>query len=178
MSDRFWGKIMIGGEISPRTAAKLAVFISGNNLFGEYGETPFIPNSADDLALRASETGGYLKFSDDEASWGQFGELEHFLVQHKIPYDRQSEAKYEYDAELIVYRPESGLVRYPTDQDGNVLVPAETARKAIASIRKGRLWEALAVLEGAIGNPPLPPFVIRATAGKRGGGRGGSNIPS
>src|SRR5438094_5639318 len=47
---------------------------------------------------------GHLQFTDPEARYGEFEELEAFLERHGISYDRHSSAKYEHDAELVRYR--------------------------------------------------------------------------
>ena len=94
-----------------------------------------------------------MHLTDDQARWGRFEELEEFLEEHRIPYRRRSEAKYEYDAELVEYRPEMGTVCCPTNSTGEPLVRLESlvaVDKALARtverLRLGRTKDPLTAL--------------------------------
>lgn len=63
----------------------------------------------DDYSGEQYEEDGILTMEDSEARYGEFEDLEDYLVKSQIPFDRASEAYTEYDAETVYYRPESGL---------------------------------------------------------------------
>ena len=96
--------------------------------------------------MRACDEGGVrlLHLCNVEASWGEFGELEEFLVRRKISFRRRSEAKYEHDACVIEFRPGIGPVQYPTDSSGKPFVP-------LADLVQASAWLEQAV-ESAAGN--------------------------
>ncbi|MDI6824662.1 MAG: hypothetical protein QME87_09955 [Bacillota bacterium] len=96
----------------------------------------------------------------DDAPWGRFEELEEYLVQHGIPFDRHTEAKYEYDAVLRVFRPGALDEEVPANQDGNIVVLAEDIRQAIAATktRKALVHRLEEIIRASV---PLPPLVVR-----------------
>ena len=74
-----------------------------------------------------------------------FEELEGFLCEHGIPFDRHSDARYEFDAEKVAFRP--GMNRpleMPSNKDGDTLlrvdeirpVAEELARLATTKMRR------------------------------------------
>jgi hypothetical protein len=64
-----------------------------------------------------------LLLADHEATWGSFDLLEAFLVNHGIAFDRQSEGKFGFDAELVQYRPgmKKPLVRMTSQNNKPVI---------------------------------------------------------
>ena len=69
-------------------------------------------------------------FSDDQARYGQFEELEKFLRQHDIHFDRKSDTKYEYDGETVIFRGDKEFTFFST-QEGNLLVSYDSIRAAV-----------------------------------------------
>lgn len=51
------------------------------------------------------EDGGIIQYGAAKALNGEFEDLEKYLQENKIPFDRSSEGYYEYDPEYSVYRP-------------------------------------------------------------------------
>ena len=132
MADRMACEIWIGGTISNALAEELCGLICDTGSSLGWGEAAYKPSTVKDLSL-ASE-GGVLHLYDDERTWGEFEDLEEFLRENKIPYDRQTASKYEYDAEQAIYRPASGLEVTPTTGSGNPVVEVASLQPVIDSI--------------------------------------------
>ena len=79
--------------------------------------------------LRALDEKGHLVLADVEARFGMFEDLEAFCVEHGIPFDRHSDARYEFDAENVMFRPgmKSPLV-ISSNNAGDDLFNAEAIR--------------------------------------------------
>ena len=116
---------------------------------------------------QALDENGHLFLVNDQARYGMFEELEDFLCEHDIPYDRHSDARFEWDAENVTFRP--GMERpleMPSNKDGDTLLrmdqirplAKELARLATAKLTKGKI---LAVVRKASRklNKLLPPEV-------------------
>ena len=114
MSDRFWGEIAFPLVLMDKEIEEII-------------ETETTGDSNID------KTDDLYFFGDPDAKYGEFEELEELLVNKGIPFDRHSEAKYEYEAETRKYRPpvgESGGcdVVINTNQDGHPVVYADDVR--------------------------------------------------
>jgi hypothetical protein len=81
-----------------------------------------------------------------------FAVLERFLVEHRIAFDRFSEAFCEYNAEVVRFRGGKEAVVLPADQNGNVLLDRET----VAAVLEDALLDAPAKVE-AIRRLVSPP---------------------
>ncbi|HEY3963619.1 MAG TPA: hypothetical protein VGM05_03615 [Planctomycetaceae bacterium] len=125
MSDRMAAEIWIGGRIPKRLVPQLCGTICTEGISLDWDESLFAPNNAADLLEGCGDEGGtrLLHLCNVEACWGEFGELEEFLVRRKISFRRRSEAKYEHDAQIVEFRPGIEPVRYPTDSSGKPYVP-------------------------------------------------------
>ena len=175
MADRFPGEITIGGKIP---AALLEEFLgevaSSGASVGDYGNAPFDGRTAEELRGTLDEN-GQLRLADPEACYGQFEELEGFLQEHGIPFDRHSDARYEFDAVNVMFRP--GMerpVEVASNNAGDSLADAgelrqvarELARLATAGLTNDKLLAAVAKtsrdLEAVLPPDvePLPPLEI------------------
>lgn len=125
MSDRMAAEIWIRGAIPKRLVPQLCDCISTEGVSIDWDDALFRPSGAAELLEACRDEGRVrlLHLCNVEASWGQFGELEEFLVQHGISFRRRSEAKYEHDACIVEHRPGIGAVQYPTDSSGKPFVP-------------------------------------------------------
>ena len=133
---------------------------------GGYDGTEFNCQNADELR-QALEENGHLFLADDQARFGMFEELEGFLCEHNIPFDRHSDARYEFDAENVRFRP--GMDR-PLDvpsngtgddlMDVNMIRPVakELARLAVGKLTKDKLLAAVKKASRKL-NKVLPPKV-------------------
>ena len=125
MSDRMAAEIWIGGGVPKRLVPQLCGAICSEGTSLGWDEALFAPGNAAELleACRDQDGVRLLHLCNVEACWGEFGELEEFLVQRRIGFRRRSEARYEHDAQIIEFRPGIGPVRYPTDSSGKPYVP-------------------------------------------------------
>jgi len=141
MADRMAAEISIGGKIPASLVPDLCAVIADDHVCLDWGDRRFEPGSAKELMEATQELGTaenpvqLLWLCDDEARWGEFDSLEEFLVQHGIAFTRRSAGKYEYDAELVEYRPgmQSPCVIY-LDLSGNPTVLASELSPAVASL--------------------------------------------
>jgi len=171
MADYFAGRIEIGGPLRRRTLNTLieAILNYGRLSLVGYGDVP-----ATEVTLReAFQTGQTVTLYDDQARYGQFDELEEFLVRHRIHFDRLSDARFEYNAELVRYRGRGQPAVFPSNTDGQMLVKVEEVlrilgnRRYAANRKLQAVWLLVAPPEAA----PLEPVRLISAAIKKGGGR-------
>jgi hypothetical protein len=176
MAERMAAEIHVGGKITPELAEELCGCLRTAGVQPEYGSGHFEPQNASEL-LQAKD-GDHLRFYDDEATWGEFADLEEFLEEHGIPFDRYSDGKYEYDCEVKRFRPEIGVSICVTNKSGLSMVeavslkPVERALKRLPVEFKNKglsmagLWKRIERIEKLLRKklpdemPRLPPFRI------------------
>ncbi len=147
MSEKLAAEINIGGKVRRPVAEVLRDVIAAERVSLEWGDVPFEPKTVDDLlAARVDNGSGLLtlRLYDDQASWGEFDSLERFLQEHKIPFVRHTEGKYDYDPEVVAFHPACGLVqeltdhnRHPTVQIAAVKPIAHKLATILADMRSG-----------------------------------------
>ena len=129
MADHFPGEITIGGKVpADLLEAFLGELNSAEAKVGGYDGADAAFQSARELR-EALNNDGHLFLVDDQAQCGMFEDLEAFCVKHGIAFDRHSDAKYEYDAENVYFRP--GMKEpesVPSNNDGEALLRVETIR--------------------------------------------------
>jgi hypothetical protein len=167
MGERYPGEITIGGKVPAAVLDELLGQVAATNVsVGGYDGPAFECHSAEELSKVLDES-GHLFLVDAEASYGQFEELEVFCVEHGIPFDRHSDAKYEFDCQNVYYRP--GMERPVavasnncqedlTDVDKVRPVARELARLATAKVSHEELLAAV-VKAGKELDEALPPEV-------------------
>jgi hypothetical protein len=105
MGEYYPGEITIGGKVS---AAVLTEFLSevasAGASVGDYDGPTFGAKTVEEL-LKVLNEDGHLVLADSQASFGQFDELEAFCIKNDIPFDRHSDAHYEFDAVNVYFRP-------------------------------------------------------------------------
>jgi hypothetical protein len=110
------------------------MFIMADRFYGEIKiPVSYIDDELQELIDQYSadtfEEDGIFSLSDPDARSGEFEELEEYLVQNNIPFDRFSDSYAEYEAEKKQYRPESGITGVTlTGGDGHTYVQAEDLR--------------------------------------------------
>jgi len=108
MSDRMYARIVIGGPIKDEETARelLEVLVDEGLSPGEDPCDEFL-ESADEweaYILNEIDKKKYLEAHDVEADMGMFRYLEEFLIKHDIEFNRYSWAKYDYAAQIAIFR--------------------------------------------------------------------------
>ncbi len=101
MSDRMAAEIWIGGKLSRSLLEEFPI----SDLRLDW-DNNCLASSAEADILAGRDENGLLHFADYEAAWGQFEELEGWLREHKLPFRRRSDGKYEHAPELVEFRPD------------------------------------------------------------------------
>lgn len=165
MAERMTVEIAIGGPVPRHLVPGLLQAIQAEAIYLTGEDKPFSADSAEDL-LRAARDGNAattLNLMDHEVAWGHFETLEPFLKEHNIAFDRWSEGKYEFDAELLQFRP--GMTQpfcCATLQNQEPVVEARLVASALESLERGEHERAANILRAALGPDvePLQPFTI------------------
>ncbi len=131
MADRMAAQIWIGGGLSAEQAEELCGVIADEGASLDYGDKAFRPSTPQDLiqACDENDDGQMLCLCDDQASRGEFADLESFLQQHAIPYTRHGEGGGSYNGEIVEYRPGSDPVCISIDANGNPAVDVDVIRR-------------------------------------------------
>ena len=131
MADRMAAEIWIGGKLPRSLLEEFPI----SDLALDWDETPFDATSEEGI-LSARDESGLLHFADCEAAWGEFEELEGWLREHNIPFQRQSSGKYEYDLASWSFAPTCRARKprqgHSTTQEGEPVVCREEIEKAHA----------------------------------------------
>lgn len=134
MSDRMAAEIWVGGKLTRGLLDEFPI----SDLRLDWDENPIDATSEEGI-LSARDESGLLHFADCEAAYGEFAELEGWLREHNIPFQRQSCGRYEYDACLVEFRPD--LPGKPdtytlTTQEGAPVICREEIEKAMQSMER------------------------------------------
>ena len=175
MGEYFPAEITIGGKVPARLLEEfLAEIRSAGAKVGGYDGAEFACQDAEELRQALDES-GHLFLVDDQASFGMFEDLEGFLVDNGIPFDRHTDTKHEFDAENVRFRP--GMKR-PARVSSNSLgddlmdvdkvrpVAKALARLATAGVNKERLLAAVLTVSRKLKKvlppevKPLPPLKV------------------
>jgi hypothetical protein len=130
MSDRFPGEITIGGRIPRRLLDTLAGMIAseGVSIDWQYALDKAAVRAAIEAAAAKGET---VRFTNDEAAYGEFLDLEGWLTSHGIHFDRHSDARYEYDGENAYHRGGRKVIVMPAGQNGDPQVRCQDILKIL-----------------------------------------------
>ena len=161
MADRFCAQITIGGRLTRRRLPRFLKAIADSRGSLEWGDAPFQPASADELT--AALSAGRLVLCDDQARFGEFENLEAACRRLHLAYTRHSESRYEFEAELVDWRPgmREPIVRMCCSNSQNVLVWADFVQEALDHLKARRYRKALTVLQWLLPTiPELPPLEI------------------
>jgi hypothetical protein len=136
MSEPIPTEISIGGKIREDQVPGLCQAIAEEGVSLEWGDASFTPDTAEGLLAACQEHDGVrvLWLCDDQANYGRLPELAAFLEREQIAFRQKSDAKYEYDAEIIEYRPKLGAVSYSSDNSGQPLIPLKTLTSLAAAV--------------------------------------------
>ena len=136
MSETIAAEIRIGGKVVASLVPPLCQRIAREAVALDWGEGRFSPKTKEDLLEAREDRDGvlFLCLCDDQARLGEFAELEAFLRGHGIAFDRLSDAKYEYIAQVASFRPGMGLVELTTDPQHRPIVLADELRHFAKSL--------------------------------------------
>ncbi len=173
MADRFPGEIHIGGTL--RLAdhdredidAFLAQCSEQPTQWGESGHGDALTLDTIDQVIDPDT--GWITFRNDEACYGAFEELEELCCQLGLSFDRNSDARWEWDGERVCWRPgmEQPLVEYAT-QSGHALIDRERVEACLAIFQDGRIEDGLKALQDLVPQvAPLPRFELDPTGTHR-----------
>lgn len=137
MSDRIAAEITIGGRLRRKDLRDFLGEIAGLGL--DHGDTN-APVTEEALCECLKAT-GTLRLCDDQARYGEFEDLEGWLREHKIPYCRESEAKYEWSACVSHYRPDlfrgkQALIERDTTHNHQDMVKTKDLRRLLKDLQQ------------------------------------------
>jgi len=162
MSSRYAAWIKIGGTVERAKAEPLLKAVRDAWAKRDWNADPFQPGTIDEL-LDAREE-GWLWLYDEEAKYGEFGDIERACRELGLSFSRHTEAWCGDDAILLDWRPgmEEPLVRTGSnDNSDTALVPEEPVVKALAALEAGEASEAIRILKDLCSHvPDLPPFEV------------------
>jgi len=128
MSDRFPTQIEIGGRLKRSLLPGLMKVINEEGLQNVWGNG-IQPITTEAELLQCVED-KHLYLCDDERSWGEFPDLERFLVENDIAFDRSHSPRYECSGELVRFRPGmEAPISAIYSGSGTILVEVEEVRK-------------------------------------------------
>jgi hypothetical protein len=138
MSEPIPTEISIGGKVREDQVTGLCQAIAKECVSLEWGDACFTPETAEELLAACQEHDGVrvLWLCDDQANYGSLETLQEFLKREQIPFRHKSDAKYEFDAEVIEYRPEIGEVRFSSDTSGQPLIQLKTMTSIAEAVDK------------------------------------------
>jgi hypothetical protein len=162
MSDRMATEIRIGGTMSLALWEQLQQAILDEDLRIEYGDELFSNVTPVLLQEHLAAHDGVLYLAEEEQPWGMFETLEKFCMEKRIPFDRKSDGEYEFDPQLVQFRPGLPMVCLFTDHSGDPTVNRKAVVEALEQLRAGSPAAAEHTLAELLGPelPPLPPLVI------------------
>lgn len=178
MAECFTTEIHIGGPIRKRQVKSLCRTIHEANAELDWGSGRFSPQQESDLLANCHEIHGVqvMRLCDDCACWGEFRELEEYLIRSRIPFNRFAEGKWEYAPQVVVYRPGKKLRVIETNVAREPIVAVRGLDRVLARLDKVRantlLWNEQAALHAIRSTqrllkqilpkpiPPLPRFEI------------------
>ena len=162
MTEPIPAEIQIGGPIPRSLVPDLLTRIANEGIGWDYGGRIDATTPEELLEELAQYDSTTLDVGSGEANYGLFPDLEAFLVEHGIAFDRCTEAKYGYDGELVQFRPgmESPKVNLAR-QSGDRTFTAGDLRPIQKLLERGKAVQAKVRLDQLLdGIPDLAPLRI------------------
>ena len=167
MADRYPTKIRVGGPVKRQRLAALIRAINAEGLQSDWGSC--LPDITSEEELLKNVEGGHLTYCDEERAWGEFLDLEGFLVRESIPFNRWHAPRYEYDGELVQFRKGMDAPATAAANDNGVIVIEAPEIQRIRDILKTAqnmedVRKAIVELNDLCFEAdiePLPPFEIK-----------------
>jgi len=156
MADRFPAQIEIGGPITPDHLQDLFTLARDENCTFNFDEsiTPFATFLDH---IRKHQT---LTLTDAEACYGTMEEIEQFCREHRLTFVRHSDGRYEWNAELAWWSPQTGEGSCPSDQNRRVLIAVTDIARSLKKGSPARKVARLTKLLAKDTPPTVPPLVV------------------
>lgn len=172
MSDRFNGRIIIGGVLWKNAddgEDSLQLFLNAirdQGIGQDWDGNTVSPRTEEELLTLVQDE--VLDFTDGQAAYGHFEELETLCEDLNLSYDVYSDPHFEYHGEFIQYRPDGGAYSTEMNNNGNLVTGLKPVLKACEHLRKGQIHQALTLFAPIVEQhpevSPLPPFEIKQRA--------------
>ena len=159
MADRFPASITIGGRIPRRLLYELAGVIATQGVCADWGDRYLEKAEITRDIRKAAEKGETVRFVNDQAAYGEFHDLEPWLTDHGIDFDRHNDARYEYDAENVYGRGRRRPVVINANQDGDDMVNIEEICGVLAGHAQPA-WKLARIAKLTEVPPALDPIVL------------------
>ena len=144
MPDCMPATIEIGGAIAERKLDELESLLPGG--------------CGTNVLREAIDGGAPLHDEDGDAPWGKLEDLEQFCRDNRLTFRRTSNAKFEYDGEVVYWRPRMAEpISNAASQDGH---PYATLPGLQEALTQGRSLRSV-VKELARFAQPIPPLTVR-----------------
>ena len=182
MAERMAAEIWIGGKVTLSQADALAKAVAQEGVALDWGQKAFVPDCGEELLEARCRGNGanLLRLCAEEACGGAMDQLESFLGEEQISFRRYGDGKYEFDAEMVEYRPDLGWPAprsWPASAGGDPLVAAALLRqiadrldRAAGTADENELRAAVQAAAMELTSllpperPPLPDFEIEIEA--------------
>lgn len=170
MSDRYAGRIHIGGTLPARKLATLALTIIRTDpdieMSWSFGEDRHVSASGLRDWLSKREKPEPLFLHAGELVDGSFYILEQWLCANGMSYLRHSDAYCDVEAEIVGYV--NGVhVRSDANNEGDALVLSCDVRRAKEMLSQGRVLDAMALLDRLLPDVDnVPPFMVEYARGR------------
>lgn len=171
MSDRYAGRIYIGGVLPARKLAALAKIIKNNDPDIEMNWS-----LGDDRRFSAALLRDWLRRRDHptalhlyaaELTDGSFPLLESWLWSNEMSYLRHSDSYSDVDAEIVGFV-NGQRVRYAANNAGDVMIPVDHVQRAYDALRQGRVFDAMDALSAIVPVvTEVGPFMVQCAGGRQ-----------
>ena len=121
MSDRFHASLKIGGPVSKGLIPALADQLANAGLL-----------FTDAFPAQHIDEDGLLVLEDEQAPYGEFPELETWLEEHDIEFDRHSSGYFDLLPEWVCFRRGQGRIVHLLDGGGDEIISHRDIRHALA----------------------------------------------
>jgi len=132
MSDRFWARLTIGGPWpGPMSELNLRRLI-------------------DDMSDNGEIFSGYhglIQMDNSEARYGGFEDLEGWLGEVRIPYDRQSSGYGEYDPQIVFSRATHDFSEFLCNQHGEPMISIQEIESVLKLYDTKKVFSAATLVE-------------------------------
>ena len=148
--------ITIGGKVRRALIPALINAINNQDLEQEWG-IPLVEMQDEADILQHKQDEKHLVFCDSGPPWGSFDDLEKFLVENGIAFNRHTSPEGGYNGETVWFRSEMDMSQWViSDDDGNIAVCIEDVQKVRDLLAGGAVDSALTMVNSICRTAELP----------------------